>query len=69
MKQLLGTIAIALALTGCATERSAYHPETWYAKPPVDIGKIAAVNQWAEQRGARVMWVNYPQKPRDSAGD
>lgn len=27
---------------------------------PVDVGKVVAVNDWALQRGAKVMWVNYP---------
>jgi starvation-inducible outer membrane lipoprotein len=26
----------------------------------VDVGKVVAVNQWALQRGARVVWINYP---------
>lgn len=27
---------------------------------PVDVGKVVSVNEWALQRGAKVMWVNYP---------
>jgi hypothetical protein len=26
----------------------------------IDLGKVVAVNQWAERRGATVVWVNYP---------
>lgn len=28
----------------------------------IDYGKVIAVNQWAERRGATVMWINYPKK-------
>jgi hypothetical protein len=27
---------------------------------PVDVGKVVTVNEWALQRGAKVVWVNYP---------
>ncbi len=26
----------------------------------IDYGKVIAVNQWAERRGATVLWINYP---------
>jgi len=31
----------------------------------VDMGKVIAVNQWAETKGARIMWINLPQKPKN----
>lgn len=70
MRKLLGVAAGALVLAGCATERAAYHPDGWYSDHDVDIGKVTAVNKWAEQKGARVMWINYPQKPKpDTVGE
>jgi hypothetical protein len=64
MRKLLGIATGALLLVGCATERVAYHPSGWYSDPNVDVGKVTAVNKWAEQKGAHVMWINYPQKPK-----
>lgn len=29
----------------------------------IDVGKMVAVNQWAERKGATVLWVNYPVRP------
>lgn len=29
----------------------------------VDVGKVVAVNRWASQRGATVLWINYPTRP------
>lgn len=66
MRKLLGIAVGALALSGCAIDRAAYHPSGWYSDPNVDVGKVTTVNQWAEQKGARVMWINYPQKPKTS---
>ena len=64
MRKFLGIAVGALVLAGCATERVAYHPDGWYNDPNVDVVKVTTVNQWAEQKGARVMWINYPQKPK-----
>ncbi len=60
LKAVVGAAILPLVLCGCAAQR--YHPATWYTKSDVDIGKIATVNQWAEQRGAQVMWIHYPVK-------
>jgi hypothetical protein len=29
----------------------------------VDYGKVIAVNEWAQRRGATLMWVHYPKLP------
>ena len=29
----------------------------------IDVGKMAAVNQWAERKGATVLWVHFPVRP------
>ena len=64
MKKLIGVVAMAVCLCGCATPAARYNPEAWYTPSDVDIGKIAAVNQWAQTHGATVMWINYPPKPK-----
>jgi predicted nucleotidyltransferase len=30
----------------------------------VDVAKVVTVNQWAQWRGAKLIWINYPQKSR-----
>ncbi len=69
MKKLIGVAAMALGLCGCASEGTRYHPAGWYTEHDVDIGKIATVSQWAEERGAKVMWINYPQKPKSAESE
>ena len=69
MKKLIGVVAMAVCLCGCATPAARYNPEAWYTPSDVDIGKIAAVNQWAQTHGATVMWINYPPKPKDVQGN
>ena len=64
MKKLIGVSALAICMCGCATQGVRYNPEAWYTPSEVDIGKIAAVNQWAQVHGATVMWINYPPKPK-----
>ena len=52
---------MSLVLGGCATmngQRSSQYG------PDVDVEKVMTVNQWAQTRGAVVMWINYPQKSR-----
>ncbi|HJT99384.1 MAG TPA: hypothetical protein VJ696_13790 [Rhodanobacteraceae bacterium] len=29
----------------------------------IDVGKVVAINEWAERRRATVVWINYPKKP------
>jgi len=64
MKKLIGIAAIGLLLGGCAGTETRYHPYSWYSSDDVDLGKVAAVNDWAQRKGATVVWVNYPPKPK-----
>lgn len=64
LKVVVGAATLAFVLCGCAGQR--YRPATWYSEADVDIGKIATVNEWAEQRGAKVMWIHYPVKNKDA---
>ena len=37
----------------------------------IDVGKVVAVNEWAVNRHATVVWINYPKKPthlKDDSG-
>ena len=54
-------IVVCLGLSACAgtSQRIVRGPDGAMVSD-VDAGKIAAVNQWAWQRGATVVWVNYP---------
>jgi len=54
-------IVICLGLSACAgtPQRFERGPDGAMVSD-VDAGKVAAVNQWAWQRGATVVWVNYP---------
>ena len=63
MKSLAAGLAIlgCLGLPACAGT-SGPNGVTRYSNigGEVDVGKVVTVNQWALQRGAKVMWVNYP---------
>lgn len=59
---LLVLAGAALAMGGCAAIGGSR--ATSYYGSDVDIGKVIAVNQWAETKGATVVWVNYPRKAK-----
>lgn len=63
MKSLAISVAIALCfgLSACAGgmgQNGISRSEP--AGHEVDMGKVAAVNQWAQTKGATVIWLNYP---------
>ena len=68
-RSILLAAGMSLALCGCASMGGAQRANS-QSDSDIDMGKVVAVNQWAETKGARVMWINYPQKPKnlDSAG-
>jgi len=54
-------IVICLGLSACSGAPQRYDRGRDGAMiRDIDAGKIATVNQWALQRGATVVWVNYP---------
>lgn len=65
-------VAICLALSACAggmQRNGIVRIEPRGSQ--VDYVKVLAVNQWAERRGASVIWVNYPvrlKRARDTEG-
>lgn len=67
MKQsfLLATIVASLAVTSCAQNPH----KSVSARAPVDKEKVIAVDDWAKDVHATVMWVNYPQGSRRSPHD
>lgn len=57
---LAGAILVS---SGCASLGPATRANHGF-NADVDVGKVIAVNQWAQTKGATVVWVNYPQKSR-----
>ena len=52
-------------LTGCAggaPPRPDWESKTSLTSLEIDSDKVATVNRWAMDRGARLIWINYPQK-------
>ena len=67
--QRVATLLICASLGACA---SAGGQRTVAAANPnddYDAGKVATVTQWAQERGATVVWIHYPTKPRSGGGD
>lgn len=62
---LVALVGISLVLGGCASTGGLRMANSQYGSD-VDMGKIIAVNQWAQTKGATVVWVNYPQKPKNA---
>ena len=58
---LLALTGLCLVMGGCASMGPATRPNHGFSSD-VDVGKVIAVNQWAETKGATIVWVNYPQK-------
>jgi hypothetical protein len=52
----------ACATTGSRTQREAIRDYDQQYYKPLDAEKVTAVNIWAEKRGAKVLWINYPTK-------
>jgi hypothetical protein len=70
--RLFGTMAVSLILAGCATA-----PTSSPVQSPnystreyndYDLGKVVSVEQWARDKGARVIWIHYPPKKGDDGG-
>lgn len=63
MKSLAAGLAIltCLGLSACAgTSGSNGVVRESNIGSAVDVGKVVTVNEWALQRGAKVVWINYP---------
>jgi hypothetical protein len=60
-------VAASLLLSACAST-GAVQRESRTSVPgdDTDVNKVATVNRWAYDRGATVVWVNFPQKPKSS---
>jgi hypothetical protein len=57
-----------LFLGGCAGTGGTRGGEHRDPNGEVDASKIETVSQWAQARGATIIWVHYPRKPRSSDG-
>ncbi|MGA9422847.1 MAG: hypothetical protein WBW61_10830 [Rhodanobacteraceae bacterium] len=60
---LTTSVAVALLLAGCAAGTSTLRggPQD----QELDVSKIVAVNQWARAKGATVLWIHYPTRPKE----
>jgi ABC-type glycerol-3-phosphate transport system substrate-binding protein len=61
---LLLAIGACVTLAGCATSGGTQSHVVSKAVSDVDVGKVVAVNQWAQAKGYTVVWVSYPQRLR-----
>jgi hypothetical protein len=55
--RILLVLALGLSLGACA---SAGGNRLQGSSTVADAGKVAAVDRWAQRRGATVVWLNYP---------
>lgn len=57
-------VAAGLGLSACAgSSGSSGFVRAGSMDGNIDVGKVLAVNRWAERRHATVVWVNYPVRP------
>ena len=67
---IIGLALLALAqLQGCATvpDSGARASTNTSLDPNVDSAKVAAINNVANARGVKVIWLQYPSKSQASA--
>ncbi len=57
-------VSLSLAVSACATSGGSGVRAGSKYRDGLDQGKIIAVNRWAEIKGARVLWINLPEKTR-----
>ena len=57
-------IIIATSLAACAGT-----PPRKLPSNEIDTQKVVTVNQWAEKRGAKLIWVHYPTVDRAALTD
>lgn len=56
-------LVLCLAVSACAgTSGSNGIARESKMDADVDVGKVVAVNEWAVNRHATVVWINYPKK-------
>jgi hypothetical protein len=64
--RLAAIAAMMLALSACMTPGTPRYTEYEERKnADYDSGKVNAVTSWSHMKGATVVWVNYPTKPKD----
>jgi hypothetical protein len=57
-------IIVAASLVACASA-----PPRKLPGNEIDTQKVVTVNQWAEKRGAKLIWVHYPTVERTALTD
>lgn len=59
---LLACASLFLVLAGCVSTGGSRAVNQYGSD--VDMDKVVTVNQWAQIKGATVVWVNLPRKPK-----
>lgn len=67
--RLAAALAMSLVLGACASTGAVRHRAQANPNDDFDAGKVATVTQWAERRGATVVWIHYPTKHRAGNDD
>lgn len=60
--------AMCLCLSACASSGGTHMARGDQLNDDIDYEKVASVNQWAHNRGATVVWVNYPKRAKAGGG-
>ena len=61
-------VGMGLALGACASAGRVRPAQSSPGYDDYDAEKVAVVNLWAETKGAKVIWINFPTKPRSRDG-
>jgi hypothetical protein len=59
----VSVLAAGVVLAGCSGP-GVRHAANVDPNDDFDASKVATVTQWAQARGATVVWLHYPTKPR-----
>jgi hypothetical protein len=54
------SVVVCLWLSACAGMSGNRISRSEPVGRVIDAGKVVAVNQWAQRKGATVIWINYP---------
>ena len=67
ISRCVAVLGMALTLAACAGTPPRHSSDSELGNE-YDAVKVLTVNKWAETKGATVIWVHYPPRPRDQNG-